>query len=328
MYKIEKSIKNIIKYQYNNKSTNPVHIGYGVDCNFARCTATSITSFCINNETQNFVFHIIADNFSDDVKQKFALLAKNYNIDIIIYDLDNSYLKALKLPVKTQWPISTYYRFIFPFILKDVNKFFYIDADIICLNNAEDLFNVDLENNIIGAVRGSDWGNKYRNEALNLKNHIYFNAGMVVMDIQKWNAFNVFDKIIKAISRNPDLFELLDQDALNLVLTGQIKYLSAEYNWFNHLNTDLTKFNKKDIVILHFTASPKPWHLSWYVSPICNSFNRDLYKSFEDKTPWKDTPLIPPKSAEEIKTYTKKLIKHGNFLQAFKWGLVWLKKKV
>ena len=326
MIDMEKSIENIVEYRYSKKIVeNVVHIGYGIDENFTRCTATSIASFCINNPDEKFVFHLIADNFSKTSMEKFKLLAKQYNIDIIIYEIDIKYLIRFKLPTKKQWPLSTYFRFIFPFVLKDVEKFFYIDADIICLRKAKDLLHIDLEDKIIGAVKGSDWGNKYRNEAFGLKDHIYFNAGMIVMDINKWNKYDVFQKIIDNITKNPDLFELLDQDALNLVLTKKVKYLKAEYNWFNHMNTDLSKFNCNDVVLLHFTASPKPWNLEWYVSPICNKFNKDLYKDIENMTPWKDTKLIEPKNIDEVKRYIKLSLKHFMIIEAVKWSFKALK---
>ena len=56
MQELLQSIKNTISYIHHNDN-NSIHIGYGIDDNYARCTGTSIASFCINNHTQLFYSH-------------------------------------------------------------------------------------------------------------------------------------------------------------------------------------------------------------------------------------------------------------------------------
>ena len=116
--------KNILSYLYINESNNNIiHIGYGIDNNYS-CCATSIVSFCLNNPKQNFTFHIMANDLTTTTKAKFNELAKIYNTNIIIYELDISKLSSL--PTQTHLPISTYFRFILPLILKDIDKLYYI----------------------------------------------------------------------------------------------------------------------------------------------------------------------------------------------------------
>lgn len=47
-------------YNFSKQNNTFINIGYGIDNNYARCCATSITSFCLNNPTKNFNFHIMA----------------------------------------------------------------------------------------------------------------------------------------------------------------------------------------------------------------------------------------------------------------------------
>ena len=288
-------IKSTYSYLYNKQTnTNLIHIGYGIDNNYARCCATSIASFCLNNPKQNITFHIMANNLTTTTKSKFDELAKIYNINIFIYELDISKLSSL--PTQTHLPISTYFRFILPIILKNIDKLYYVDADIICLQNADELFNISLNNNIIAAVPDLSWMNNKRNKALNLNNHTYFNAGMLVIDIIKWNKFNTFEKVLQAIQLEPQKFRYLDQDALNLILTKQIKYIDKKFNCI-----DINTINHQDIVLLHFAAHPKPWNIAFLISKVCNTFNKDLYAYYENQTPWKNTSLEQPKNYKEIK---------------------------
>lgn len=308
-------------YNFSKQNNTFINIGYGIDNNYARCCATSITSFCLNNPTKNFNFHIMAKDLSTTNKKQFEQLAQLYSINIYIYEINIDTLT--KLPTQTHLPIATYFRFILPLILDNVDKLFYIDADIICLQNADDLFNINLKDNIIGAVPDLPWMNKKRNKALNLRNHIYFNAGMLIINIAKWNNFNTFTKVLQAIQNEPQKFRYLDQDALNLILTNHIQYLDTKFNCI-----DINSTEQKNIILLHFAAHPKPWNIAFPISKICNKFNKNLYQYYENKTPWKNLPLEQPKNYKEIKIYAKALNHNKQYLKSIYWILKYLTNKI
>lgn len=76
MKNLLQSIKNTISY-INHNNDNSIHIGYGIDNNYARCAGTSISSFCINNPTKSFVFHIITSGLAPNNLEKYSILSKN-----------------------------------------------------------------------------------------------------------------------------------------------------------------------------------------------------------------------------------------------------------
>lgn len=315
------TLKAKTKYEYLIKQTSiSIHIGYGIDNNYARCCASSIASFCLNNPTKNFNFHIMAKDLSTINKKQFEQLAQLYSVNIYIYEINIDTLA--KLPTQTHLPIATYFRFILPLILDNVDKLFYIDADIICLQNADDLFSINLKDNIIGAVPDLPWMNTKRNKALNLQNHIYFNAGMLIINITKWNKFNTFTKVLQAIQNEPQKFRYLDQDALNLILTNHIQYLDTKFNCI-----DINSIEQKNIILLHFAAHPKPWNIAFPISKGCNKFNKNLYQYYENKTPWKNLPLELPKNYKEIKIYAKALKYNKQYLQSLYWSIKYLLNK-
>lgn len=323
MYKLEKSITNTHHYKYNTKTDNIVHIGYGIDNNYARCTGTSIASICLNNKNINFSFHIVAYKFDISTKEKFKLLAKKYSIDINIYEIDITYLK--NLPTKKNLPLSMYFRLILPIILPKIKQIIYLDADVICLNNINKLFYCNLKKSIIAAVSDLEQINIERIQSLKLKNHIYFNSGVLLINIDKWNKYNISEKILKLLNINIGNKNILfpDQDALNIVLTQNVTYLPKEYNCI-----DFNNIEKKHIVFLHFTANPKPWHLAWSVNKQCNKFNANLYQKYEQQTPWSNMPLIKPQTYKEMEYYAKDLRKKNFFLKSLKWYLKYLHKKI
>jgi len=315
------TLKSKIKYEYLTAQTySNIHIGYGIDNNYARCCASSIASFCFNNPTKNFNFHIMTNDLSITNKKQFERLAQLYSVNIYIYEININTLA--KFPTQTHLPIATYFRFILPLILDNVDKLFYIDADIICLQNADDLFSINLKDNIIGAVPDLPWMNAKRNKALNLRNHIYFNAGMLIINIAKWNNFNTFAKVLQAIQNEPQKFRYLDQDALNLILTNHIQYLDTKFNCI-----DINSTEQKNIILLHFAAHPKPWNIAFSISKICNEFNKNLYQYYENKTPWKNLPLEQPKNYKEMKIYAKALKYNKQYIKSLYWTLKYFLNK-
>lgn len=324
MENFDKAIKNIIRYKFASTDRETVNIGYGIDDNYARCMATSVVSFCINNLKYSFNVHLLAKNLSDVTKKSLKEMAQDYKLNIYIYEIDYELLMDKSLQNYLKMP--TYFRFILPLVLKDIDKIYYIDSDIICLKDATNLFKVDLGNAIIAAVTDSETMNKKQNAILNLNNHIYFNAGMLVIDVKKWNDFKVLDKLIDVTKKDFKYFSYYDQDALNLILTKRIKYLSRIYNYIETNNTDSKeKVKNEDIIIMHFAALPKPWHIAWPISTIANEFNKNLYHHYEQKTPWKNMPLEEPKNIWQIRVYIKALLYNKAFIKAIPWIIRYFK---
>lgn len=329
MVSLKNAVINVIKYMNDKgirKQTEFINIGYGIDNNFSRCVATSIVSFIYNNPEKHFVFHIVGADLSKNSISKLKILAEKFSTNIIIYEVNTICLK--KLPTNIYSPISTYFRFILPFILVDVDKLFYIDADVICINKATNLFSIQLkqEGYIIAAVPDVGWANEQQNKLLNLNNHIYFNAGVLIIDIKKWNDYDTFDKAMYNLINEPEKFPFFDQDVLNLVLTGKIKYLSSIYNYM-----DIEKINQdnlKEIILVHFSAHPKPWSVGWKICSKANKYNLNLYSNFEKLTPYIDMPLIEPRNYKEFEHYAKDLRKHGKYIRSLLYYLQYIKEKI
>lgn len=313
------SIKNTIKY-HNHDEKDCIHIAYGIDNNYARCAATSIASICINNSTHNFSFYIMTTGLTNINSVKFEELAFEYSVNITIFEVDSECLHSL--PTKAHLPLPMYFRFILPMILKDVKQLIYIDADIVCLNQADEVFNMDLQGNVIAAVPDLEKMGKKRNRILGLTNHIYFNSGFLVIDVKKWLEMDMLQKLTSCISKEPKKFQYPDQDALNLILDGKVLYLERRFNCI-----DITSMEKIDIIFFHFAAHPKPWTAAWNISNKKDDFNIDLYKYYESSTPWHGTPPSMPNNYKEMEIYAKCLKQHKRTKEAAQWYLRYLMAK-
>lgn len=95
----------------------------------------------------------------------------------------------------------------------------------------------------------------------------YFNAGVMLVDINKWSSGNIGDKTIDWISET-DREKIIynDQDAINVVLKDEIKpvepvwNMEARYYWEQRMGiSDWWKQNARDEdLVLHYTGSQNP----------------------------------------------------------------------
>lgn len=296
----ERIVKNIIEYRYLHDTLNIINIAYGIDDNYARCMATSIASFCMNNNNKNFCFYIIATNLSNETKKNLNVLAKNLNIDVVIYEIDNKFFKDM--PTVHVVSLAAYFRILLPIIVYNVDVLFYIDADIICLKDASEFFDIKLKENIIAAIPDNEKMNRKRNDSLKLKNHVYFNSGVLIIDVKKWNKNKISNRIVTVINKYKDVIKYEDQDALNMVLSKKVRYISKKFNCINLKDIDV-----REIVLLHFANHPKPWNRFWSLNVINNEFTKNLYSKYEEITPWKNCPL---ENKANLKNMIKWIIKY------------------
>lgn len=109
MYTLEKAIKNTIILGSSNNFNESIHICYGIDNNFVRGSITSIASIIKNNPNKHFSFHIIISNLTNYSKSMFEILAKQYSLNIYIYEIDiniNAGLLAINIPYWNKLNIS------------------------------------------------------------------------------------------------------------------------------------------------------------------------------------------------------------------------------
>lgn len=309
---IQKIIKERHEFKYSVANKKTLSVGYGVDNNYIRCAATSIASICVHNKNIKLCFHIISDGLLHKNIERLLIMAKKFQIDIYIYIIDIDEIFK-NLPVKSHFPRAIYFRYLLPLLIQS-GKILYIDADIINLKPLTKLADLDLGDNIIAVVRDLEWMEKKRCKALGLTDMYYFNSGVILLDIVKWNEAAVFKHSMELLTSNPAKYRYPDQDVLNLLLNNRAIYLGNEYNCL-----DSNSIEKESIVLLHFAAHPKPWNIAWPISESCNDFNRNIYAEYEALTPWSGEMLRMPLNDKERKIYAKCLFKEGQYLTGLQW---------
>ena len=308
-------------------NSDAVHIAFGVDTNYFRGMAVNITSILKNNPGMVFIFHVFAFSITDDSRRRLEDLEKKYDIAIHIYILHQDILSDFnQFPCFSQHPLGTFIRILIPNLLQGItNKALYLDADILCLGELRELQSINIDDCIAAVVHDEvETTAKTQIAALKLSHADYFNAGVMYINIDNWVANDCQSKALTVLSTQQLLFA--DQDALNAVLNGHVKYIDEKWNFRYHLVDFLSKGGKTlnvtaPVVFMHFTGPVKPWH-DW-----CLHEAKDIFIRYQSESSWADVPLDRPKSARELKLFSKFLAKQGRVAEGIYWHAKYLWKR-
>lgn len=237
----------------------------------------------INNCDAPINFYVIHDNPKTFKKMMQRLQSNERVNEVNIY-------KFLKRPNinfpnfdDSHMTEATYYRlFISDYIPKSVGELMYIDPDIICINNFDDLYKTTLkslkESNLILAARTEHFENVDSETAdrLNLKNSRYFNAGVTLINYKKWIEEEYTENLVKKMNQLGTRVQWYDQDVLNAYIDGLYYELPEKLNFTNiYLSNDEIKH---EAILFHYWGKMKPWTVKGILY-YGESFYQLLYRS-------------------------------------------------
>lgn len=285
-------IKDKLEFNSNIDTRRSMHIAFNVNDAYFRQAAVAIISVLENNKNKNFTFYIFTDAYEQESAGKLKLIAEKYNIKLCIYAIDMNILAGFHIKVK-RFSRVTYLRLIMPKILKDINYFLYMDADMVCLGDLWQLNDIDFKGKAFAAVSDLPEAVEYRTKFLKLKNDKYFNDGMMFVNVHNWNRLQITEKAFTFKGADPKRFLGQSQDILNLVMDGDIIFLDKKFNVMQE-STDV-----KDCVIYHFFGRFKPWEME------LNKYDA-LWRKYLELSPWPAlTDKFPPKKPQYYHDYKK-----------------------
>lgn len=208
------------------------------------------------------------------------------------------------LPVSERWPHIVYLRLFAPNFLTKYNRVLYLDADIHGIRQAKEIWSIEIPHGI-GAV--SDYAlihNGCRDyfDSVGVYSGKYFNSGVLLIDIKKWDTSDIPSKLCSYFNRYPNS-PCFDQDFLNATLEGYWTELGPKFNYQAPLlNIGLSKAIAP--VFVHFNSEEKPWYgwLSDGATTIDSQFIK-LYKALLENAGFSPSLYKRPESVSLFKKY-------------------------
>lgn len=280
-----------------------MNILYTLNNGFVPQVGAGICSVCENNlKSDNIKFFIVSAGISENNKQELTNLVNNYNREIEIIELPD--LKNFfDFEFDTLgWNSIVLARLLVDQLLPDdVQRVLYLDGDTIVRGELTQLWGLDLNGKTIGMSIEPTMP-KARKQGLGLTGYPYYNAGVLLIDLQRWRSINAGKIIIDYYRENDGKLFANDQDAINASMKDEIYTISPKYNFYNIFNQYSYNFMCKlmkpveyisrdvyhdavnEPVIIHYLGEERPWR-----EGNTHKYKND-YKKYLHMTVWKDTP--------------------------------------
>lgn len=279
-----------------------INICFASDNNYAKYMGITIFSILHNAAYEdNINFYVLDNGISPLMKTQIESLKKIKSFAIKWIPVSGKIF--YNCSTARYITIATYFRFLIPSLLPEVDKVLYLDCDLLVLADLRELFETDIGNYYAGGVFDIVALEKYMLKQFNLPSleDSYVNCGVLLINNRKWRENDIQAKLVSYALNNSSRLHFADQDIINSVLYGKIKLLEHKWNVCNaSYNKDSFLFSKhkKDILkalnkpaIRHYTGANKPWqHNCYYPSDMTEE-----YINYMKISPWKeDAP--PPKN--------------------------------
>lgn len=190
----------------------------------------------------NYDFIIMSDDISENNKSQLINTHSRQNVSLRFEDA-NSYLSETGFYTHSHLTPATYVRLAAIDAMRNYEKAIYLDCDMVITTDIAELFNTNLGDNYIAAVRDSimvSWCNmpdhpqiKYNKEFLGLTTQFdYFNCGVLLLNIRKLREqFTTKQLFSFAVSEN---WQWFDQDILNIICQNKVLLLNQSWNVMVH----------------------------------------------------------------------------------------------
>lgn len=274
---------------------NSINICTSFDLNYWKYWTVMLNSLIVNadfNQIKKIEIYILTDFLDSETKKAIQNSLKRQWKEINIYFLEYkiSFFKDKFKTLKLADYISplTLYRLLIDHILPiNIDRVLYLDSDMIVDANILEIYNITLDNNIIWACK-EIYINLERYNHLDKKHilKIYFNAWLLLIDLNKWRQWDCTNKILNFVNLYWDKLWVADQDILNYIFSNETKLIhpqrntpttiySANNNTNSQYNIDEFLETKNNPKIIHFFWSLKPWN--WITHhPLCYKYYKYL----------------------------------------------------
>ena len=256
-----------------------VQISLTTDMGYLRPTLVAMAS-AIEKASRPVSVHLLGDGLADAaVEIAEAVCAETSGTTLVHHDLSNILPEALG---SGRWPRTAMGRLRIPTLTQ--GRVLHLDGDTMTLADIAPLFDLDLHDNAVAAVRDytplywilkkSPAQRSWLPDMTELMSpypiHDYFNSGVLLMDADCIRS----DGDLLGKFADTELVQRLqfpDQDLLNIALKGRTSFLHPRWNMFygrtRHMNRVLRAALPRELVhgplapgIVHFAHDPKPFN--------------------------------------------------------------------
>lgn len=213
------------------------------------------------------------------------------NISIRFCDMSGRVDEFKGLATKWHITIETYFRLFIQDVMVGYDKVLYLDGDMIIRKDVAELFSQDIDGYLLAACRDIDMAGVYNSNTVKAENTVnpkmkqyvdtvlklddpynYFQAGVILFNLKEMRKSFTVEGLLRVAAERQ--WEYLDQDILNYLARGRVKYLDARWNvlydWeYVRIKNVISKApirlyeeyiaSRSNPFIVHYGGTIKPW---------------------------------------------------------------------
>jgi len=247
-------------------SHEPIHLVYASDDPSIAGVEASIRSVMCH-ASEPVIFHYIGDSPLESLPEvnyyNLTKVAKKYYLE----EFTNPHERHEANVQGLNTNLANYARFVIHELLPDQSKALWVDVDTVIRCDIVPMVRNALSESphVIAAVPSARIGPKGFKNSLKKKLKIKrgFNAGVYVVDLDRWRSQNVTKQVRKWTleNRKKRLYKLGSQAPMTLVFHDNFEYMSPKWNTkVSHVDNPDKRDDAENACLLHWSGPNKPWH--------------------------------------------------------------------
>ncbi len=290
-------------------------IGMSSSNQYAPYLAVYLQSIIDHARKENYYDIVVFEtDMSTENKKRIQALASAPNFSIRFYNLHNTFEENLYISA-SYFAKQCYYRLALGEVFKKYQKAVFTDIDLAAVSDIFELFKIDMQGKSIAACEEILWHadtrQGKRQHGFYIDDYldkigcsgVYYNTGVVVADIAKFNEKASFRKLLQIAQENK--FINLEQDVLNKVFNNSFYTLPPCYNFevingvfegnlacFKNYAAEVDKAK-----IYHYLAADKVWFFPklpkgyvWWETARKTSYYEEIWANYLNFYSWNFIP--------------------------------------
>ena len=242
---------------------NKIPVFYGIDDKYVPFAAASLQSLKENTNSPIKVT-VLYESLTEDNQHKLSKIS-NDDFEIQFCELSQEFQKAFggdKNTLRADYLTFTiYYRIFISKLFPDIDKAIYLDADTIINADIKEMYDIELGDNLIGAIPDSFICNDkdaqiYASEGIGVEKDRYVNSGVLLMNLKLMRELSFSEHFLQLLNKYH--FDLIapDQDYINVICRDRLLLLDTIWNY----QTEFILPEVGEPKIVHYNLYGKPWN--------------------------------------------------------------------
>lgn len=289
-------------------SSEAIQVALCADANYAPHLATTLQSIFQHNQGVELDVHVLGSGMDATARTRIETVAHAFGRSVHFHDPDIA--RFAHLGVHAHFSHAIYLRLLLPELFPELSRMLYLDCDLVVEAPLKELWAVDIEGAGCAAVPGTPGDSSSTRLGIDR----YVNSGVLLLNLDYWRRNEIAARCIRWLEDNPELARMPDQDAINIVLNGQMVFVLEKWNLNPATSSGAQLVADNPHRILHFAGPWKPWH-RYYDFRLA-----DIYAGYRRATPWGDEyQQDEPQTSSQALLVAHQLADRERFDEAYRY---------